>query len=253
MNKGLAAEICKKYGRPHDIFSNRIINIGDAIPITTENRLIFHLITKHHYYQKPKYNDIQTALSNLIKELYKSKQHKLATGLDKYNWSTIKQLILSKFSNTNIELTICDYEDHQVSNNYNTHPIEKDTSNTNNDDNNKNDYDTETILNFEHTNNKFYDYKPGENVPSDGNCGIYAICNALNDNKTNNITTIADLLDLLNLSMLPNYWWSDDELASIANYYNHDTYIYNDTNKTGIIYGTKKRQPIMLYYVNNSH
>lgn len=53
--------------------------------------------------------------------------------------------------------------------------------------------------------------------------------------------------------MLPNYWWSDDELASIANYYNHDTYIYNDTNKTGIIYGTKKRQPIMLYYVNNSH
>ena len=46
--------------------------------------------------------------------------------------------------------------------------------------------------------------------------------------------TIANLLDLLNLSMLPNYWWSDDELVSIANYYDHDTYIY-DTNKTGII------------------
>jgi O-acetyl-ADP-ribose deacetylase (regulator of RNase III) len=258
MNKGLAAQICKKYGRHHDSFSNRIINIGDVIPIITENRLILYLITKQYYYQKPQYNDIQTAISNLIKELYKLKQYKLAipklaTGLDKYNWSTIKQLIFSKFSNTNIELVICDHDYPQLSNNYNTHPIEKDVSNINNDKNNKNDYQTEIKSNIEHINNKFYDYKPGENVPSDGNCGIYAICNALNDNKTNNITTIADLLDLLNLSMLPNYWWSDDELASIANYYNHDTYIYNDTNKTGIIYGTKDRQSIMLYYVNNSH
>lgn len=115
MNKGLAAEICKKYGKPHEIFSNRIINIGDAIPIITENRLIIYLITKRYYYQKSQYNDIQTAINNLIKELYKPKRYKLAipklsADPDKYNWSTVKQLVFSKFSNTNIELVICDYD-----------------------------------------------------------------------------------------------------------------------------------------------
>ncbi|KAF0727142.1 Uncharacterized protein FWK35_00032298 [Aphis craccivora] len=107
--------------------------------------------------------------------------------------------------------------------------------------NNKNDYHTEMKSNIENLNNKFYDYKPGENVPSDGNCGIYAICNALNDNKTKNITKIADLLGLLNLSMLPNYWWSDDELASIANYYNHDTYIYIMTRTKWVQFTEQKK------------
>lgn len=62
----------------------------------------------------------------------------------------------------------------------------------------------------------FSKYKPGENVLSDGNCGIYAVCNALNYNKKNKITSILELLELLGLNELPNYWWSDEELAAIA-------------------------------------
>jgi len=102
----------------------------------------------------------------------------------------------------------------------------------------------------------FESYKPGENVADDGNCGIYAVCNALNDDKLNKITSIADILQLLNIIQLPNYWMADDELAAIANYYNHDTYIYNDTNKTAIIYQKKNnnRPAIVLYNVNkNTH
>ena len=48
---------------------------------------------------------------------------------------------------------------------------------------------------------------------------------------------------------------SDDELAEIADYYNHNTYIYNDTNKTAIIYKKKNdnnRPVIVLYNVNNN-
>jgi len=59
---------------------------------------------------------------------------------------------------------------------------------------------------------------------------------------------------LLGLNELPNYWWSDEELAAIAHYYNHDTYIYNDNNNTGIIYRDGNRLPIVLYNVNkNTH
>jgi len=233
MNKGLAAEICKQYGSFSEIFSNLTINVGDAIPIIANNRLILYLITKQNYYQKHQFNDIQKAISNSIKELYKLKHYKLAipklaTGLDKCSWSDIKQLLCSEFSNTNIELIICNYDNNNpnLTNNYNTHHIEKNVSNINDYTNDKNENEMEIKSNNEQTKTTFHDYKPVENVPSDGNCGIYAICNALNDNKTNNITTIADLLDLLNLSTFPNYWWSDDELASIANYYNRDTYIY---------------------------
>ncbi|CAH1733045.1 unnamed protein product [Aphis gossypii] len=101
----------------------------------------------------------------------------------------------------------------------------------------------------------FESYKPGENVAGDGNYGIYAVCNALNDNKLNKITSIADILQLFNITQLPNYWMSDDELAAIADYYNHDNYIYNDTNKTAIIYQKKNynnRPAIVLYNVNNN-
>ena len=51
----------------------------------------------------------------------------------------------------------------------------------------------------------FENYKPGENVAEDENCGIYAVCNALNDNKLNKITSIADILQILNITQLPNY------------------------------------------------
>jgi len=36
---------------------------------------------------------------------------------------------------------------------------------------------------------------------------LYGIWNALIDNQTNNITTIADLFDILNFSTLPKYWF----------------------------------------------
>lgn len=102
--------------------------------------------------------------------------------------------------------------------------------------------------------NVFENYKPGENVPGDGNCGLYAICNALNDNKSNKITSILELLELFNLSELPNYWWADDELASIADHYGYDTYIYNDNNSSAIVYEKGQRPAVVLYNVNkNSH
>ncbi|KAE9544140.1 hypothetical protein AGLY_001829 [Aphis glycines] len=102
----------------------------------------------------------------------------------------------------------------------------------------------------------FNNYKPGENVLGDGNCGLYALCNALNDNKQKKITSIGQLLELLQLSDLPGHWWSDNELASIASYYNHDTYIFDENTKTAVVYRNKnnKRPPIILYNTNeNTH
>jgi len=38
-------------------------------------------------------------------------------------------------------------------------------------------------------------------------------------------TIVPHILEILGLNKLPNYWWADDELASIANYFGFDTYI----------------------------
>lgn len=43
----------------------------------------------------------------------------------------------------------------------------------------------------------FYKYQLGENPKGDGNCGLYSIINAINDNKDNPIVSIAKILNLL--------------------------------------------------------
>ncbi|KAE9525256.1 hypothetical protein AGLY_014324 [Aphis glycines] len=217
----------------------------------------------------------------------------IASGVDKCNWAVIKQSVFKEFSNTNIDLLICHKDKTHITNNwkthehqkvinlirdhYHSHKIIKKPNNINdsiNDkirtpNNNLNNNMSKIIkINDDHNmkidkkdsntiKSIFESYKPGENVVGDGNCGIYAVCNALNDNKLNKITSIADILQLLNITQLPNYWMSDDELAAIADYYNHDTYIYNDTNKTAIICQKKNynnRPAIVLYNVNkNTH
>jgi len=44
----------------------------------------------------------------------------------------------------------------------------------------------------------------------------------MNDNRDSKVATIASLLQLLDLGALPNYWWSDYEIAAIGNHYNFD-------------------------------
>jgi len=43
-----------------------------------------------------------------------------------------------------------------------------------------------------------------KNGTGDNNCGIYAMCHALN-NWDNNITTVPNILEILGLKKLPNY------------------------------------------------
>lgn len=81
---------------------------------------------------------------------------------------------------------------------------------------------------------------------------LYALCNTLNNNKQDKITPIGQLLELFQLSDLPGHWWSGNELASIASYHNHDTYIFDENSKTAVIRRNKnnKRPPIIPYNTN---
>lgn len=263
MSAGITKLLCQTYGNTTPELSAQKLKIGDTIPINMDQRTIFHLITKQLYYHKPKYEDLKSSIHNLkIKaqqlNILKIAMPTIASGLDKLNWSIVKQLIYSEFQDTNIELHI--YHSDLNDTTHDSNSIERNdiinnthTFSENESKNKVKSNNTETI-NKNHAHNIFYMYKPGENVPSDGNCGLYAVCNALNDHKINKITSIHELLELLGLNNLPDYWWSDEELASIANYYGHDTYVYNNDNNTGLTYGDGKRPPIVLYNCNkNTH
>ncbi|KAE9543437.1 hypothetical protein AGLY_002237 [Aphis glycines] len=108
--------------------------------------------------------------------------------------------------------------------------------------------------------NTFKYYTQGSSVPSDGNCGLHAICKALVEEmlminiNTNVKSLMGNIFHIFDLQKLPNYWWSDEELAVIANYFGYDMYIYNESNRTGIVFGKGLQPPLVLYSVdNNSH
>lgn len=295
MCKGLSVHIKNKFGDASPQLSNLIPRVGEAIPINIGSRIIYYLITKQKYFDKPTHKNIKTALQNLHKTMKHLHDHKLAiptltSGLEKRNWSITKQIIYSEFKNSNIELLICYKSINQITNSwktrghkqiinfihdhYNFKKIIKDVNNFNdryygnytnfrhdndNVDCNNSDYNYNNNADYsqnDEVNRVFNNYRPGDNVYGDGNCGLYALCNALNDNKETQITSIDQLLELLKLSNLPGHWWSDEELASIADYYNHDTYVFDENNNTGIIYRDRriKRPPIVLYNTyNNTH
>ncbi|XP_050544284.1 uncharacterized protein LOC126907216 [Daktulosphaira vitifoliae] len=263
MSEGIALDICNKYGNMAPKLYKLNPQIGDAIPIVINGRVIYYLITKNYYFEKPEYINIKKALKNLKIQMIKHHDSdiampKIASGLDKIEWYTIKEMIISTFHNTNINILICHNNNEYITHNHKKHNsfinaikfsydnLQKKESNNKN-KNSNNQIGDERLKIFEK-------YKKGENVLSDGNCGIYSLVNSLNYGKTQKITSVLEILELLNLDDLPNYWFSDSELASLANYYNHDTYVFDSTNKTGIVYGLGNRPPIVLNNVeNNKH
>lgn len=117
MNKGITNLISKVYGDTKPQLALQDINAGDTIPIINNHKTIFHLITKKSHYHKPKYKDLKTSIHNLKLEAIKLNISKIAipticSGLDKFNCSTLKQLIYSEFQNTNIEIHMY-YKDEQ--------------------------------------------------------------------------------------------------------------------------------------------
>jgi hypothetical protein len=263
MSRGIAATIKKIFGDATPILSSLNPKIGDVIPIRLTNRIVYFLITKNKCFHTSRLSNIKISIKKLKETMLKQHDLKIAIpttaiGQDNYDWTIIKQMIYAEFYDTNINLLICYNNIKKTTTTRKTKELNEVLNRT------LNFKLKQTVLekNINELNieDKFAlaiyrEFVPGENVPGDGNCGIYALCNALNDGKCYEVTTIPKILDLLNLSCLPNYYWSDDELASLADHYGHNTYVYNDYNNTGHVYqnnDNKKRPSIVLYNVNNN-
>ncbi|MGL4388093.1 MAG: reverse transcriptase domain-containing protein, partial [Brevinema sp.] len=106
MSKGLAQKIKNQIKNYNDLKKNKR-EISEFHISKNNNKLIFHLITKNKYYNKPKYEDIYYALKNLKEYLLKNNiktisMPRIGCGLDQLSWKRIKQMIRFLFQNTNI-------------------------------------------------------------------------------------------------------------------------------------------------------
>ncbi|MBP3915465.1 macro domain-containing protein [Clostridium sp.] len=75
-------------------------------------RIIFNLVAKKRYYNKPTYNSLRTTLKEL-KELCDKNNIKylamprIGCGLDKLEWEIVREYIKKEFEGTDIEIIVC--------------------------------------------------------------------------------------------------------------------------------------------------
>lgn len=116
-NKAMGAGIVVQFNKYYNM-KNKILNyaktnkieVGDAIFIDN----VFNLITKPYYYNKPNYNDFTKSILSMKNYCIKNKISKLAVptigcGIDKLQWTKVREILKNVFNDTNIEILVCFY------------------------------------------------------------------------------------------------------------------------------------------------
>jgi hypothetical protein len=110
---GLAKVVKERFGGAENVWRDPPPRIGHTSVSTGGGRMILSLVTKRHYWQKPSYHNVCSALWSL-KEVCEKFQipcivipFKLSCGLDGLNWQIILDKILQLFTESSTRLIIC--------------------------------------------------------------------------------------------------------------------------------------------------
>jgi len=90
-------------------YPNYEYNGGDALLIDN----VFNLVTKQKYWHKPTYESVRNALEMMREYMdfvgaNKLAMPKIASGLDRLEWSKVYDIICEVFEDTDIEIVICE-------------------------------------------------------------------------------------------------------------------------------------------------
>ena len=111
MHRGLAREFRARYENV-DFLKAQRMPVGTCAVLPLENRYIFYLVTKSRFYNKPTYNSVRDAfqyLKHLLDELELTQialPGYVCCGLDKLNWTRIKQILREVFAGSGIVVHI---------------------------------------------------------------------------------------------------------------------------------------------------
>ena len=112
---GIVTEFKKRFKGIKE-YTNRVIKESNlsypcVIPYSKNERAIFNLVTKKYYYGKPTYETISKCIKDMaylcktmnIKYLALPK---IGCGLDKLQWSKVREIIKEEFKNLDIEIEV---------------------------------------------------------------------------------------------------------------------------------------------------
>lgn len=113
MGAGIAKIFVKRYPNMREALQKMQPRIGDALPyLAPDGRLVFNLITKDKYWNKPTYETFTETIQSLKVEVEKANVQKLAipllgAGLDRLSWSINRDIIKDVFKDTHIDILVC--------------------------------------------------------------------------------------------------------------------------------------------------
>lgn len=108
----LALTLRKEYPMMPDYCKKFDPTVGQSITFTgSDHRVIFNLVTKDRYYDKPTYTTLFNALYDLRTIAIRTGYFKLAipklgSGLDQLNWTRVSKIIEYVFEGTGIEIVL---------------------------------------------------------------------------------------------------------------------------------------------------
>ncbi|GMT32406.1 hypothetical protein PFISCL1PPCAC_23703, partial [Pristionchus fissidentatus] len=114
MGKGIAVHFKKRYGKVADL-KRQVANgktKGSAAYLEADGRIIFYLITKEKYYNKPTYDTLEGSIKDMI-SIMKEKGVKgcvmprIGCGLDRLDWVKVEKMLETHFHAAGKEAIVC--------------------------------------------------------------------------------------------------------------------------------------------------
>lgn len=111
MSRGIASCFKQRFNGVQELISQNK-GTGELAILKREERLIYYLITKERCYDKPRYEDLFRALTEMRDHIVKHNIRKLALpkigcGLDKLQWETVAAMLKYIFADVHVEILIC--------------------------------------------------------------------------------------------------------------------------------------------------
>lgn len=111
VNYNMKFKLKKQFEIPIDQMRNTYIYdkyVGNALLVDN----VFNLVTKARCYHSPTYEDLESALIDMKEKMEMLDVTKLAIpqlscGLDRLEWSKVKELIEDVFEDTDVEILVC--------------------------------------------------------------------------------------------------------------------------------------------------
>ena len=112
LGAGIAKEFDKRFNCRRKLINMYKKSLVGCSVILFSDHVIFNLVTKRNYWDKPTLNAIKNALDWMkdqceMYDINKVAMPRIGCGLDRQNWSDVKALIEDVFKDTDIEIVVC--------------------------------------------------------------------------------------------------------------------------------------------------